>query len=307
MLTEEKKPNLFVIGAAKSGTTSLCYYLDQHPRINVSNPKEPNFFATELTDEYRKTLNWNDYLKSFDWGNLEVEYFCDGSPTNLPSPYAVKNILDINPSSKFIVILRNPIDRVYSAHAQRLLNGDENEKDFFKAWNLQEKRKQGKNIPARCIEPLTLQYKDRGSIGKHLENVLKLVERDNLLILFFDDLKADAEGTYMQIMKFLDLEMPPDLDFTIKKKRVAVKNVFLHRLNKRRPKTLQLFSNSIKRILGVKAFGIAELIDKNNISSPSDTKMPSDIRRFLEDEFDEDIRIIERITGRDLSSWRRQE
>ena len=63
MITTGRKPNLFLIGAPKCGTTSLASYLSDHPQIFVSDPKEPHFFNTD--SENRKTWNWEEYEAIF--------------------------------------------------------------------------------------------------------------------------------------------------------------------------------------------------------------------------------------------------
>src|SRR6056297_3072691 len=135
-----KKPNFFIIGAPKCGTTSMARYLGEHPDIFFSDPKEPNFFNTDFSDEYRKVTNIKDYLKLFR-GADKYKRVGEGSVMYLFSKEAISNILEFNPKAKFIVMTRNEVEMFRSLHLQLLSSLEENEKDPEKAWRLQKERK----------------------------------------------------------------------------------------------------------------------------------------------------------------------
>src|SRR6476620_1237476 len=122
--TNLKKPNLFILGAPKCGTTSMAYYLSQHPEIFVSPYKEPHYF--NLDSEYRFTFSEKQYLENFKNATSFHKYLVDASVWYLYSKVAVDEILKYNPESKFIVMLRNPVDMFYSLHQQLLFSGIEN-------------------------------------------------------------------------------------------------------------------------------------------------------------------------------------
>ena len=139
------KPNLFIVGAAKSGTTSLHNYLNQHPDIFMSTPKEPHYLINNEIGQSR-ILNGvtckNDYYDLFLDGK-KSKYRGESSVMYLMYPEIV--IPKINnkfgKDSKVIIMLRNPIDRAYSGyqHVKRF-NSNENTLDFKAAWNISEKR-----------------------------------------------------------------------------------------------------------------------------------------------------------------------
>ena len=106
------KPNLFIPGAAKSGTTSLHNLLDQHPEICMSSVKEPGYWKNEKFKDF-KNIEKENYLNLFMKSNHKIfgesttaYMYYDSFINNINSNYKV--------SPKFIFILRNPIDRFNS-------------------------------------------------------------------------------------------------------------------------------------------------------------------------------------------------
>lgn len=120
MSTPRRKPNLFVIGAMKSGTTSLHEYLDTHPQISMSTQKEPAFFAKEFT--LNRGEDW--YLSLFSQDS-QYKYLGESSTqyTRLPLFEGVpQRLYEFNPNARLIYIMRNPLERVISHywHATRV-------------------------------------------------------------------------------------------------------------------------------------------------------------------------------------------
>ncbi|MBK9638978.1 MAG: sulfotransferase [Bacteroidetes bacterium] len=138
---ETKRPNFFIVGAAKAGTTSLYQYLSQHPEVYMSPIKEPNYFSTEIKFEEVRTevkerirlLKINSFLKGNMRKPIHRAFINDikqyeslfrfvgnqkaigeASASYLYSPYAAKAIQEYNSEAKIIIILRNPIQRIYS-------------------------------------------------------------------------------------------------------------------------------------------------------------------------------------------------
>lgn len=145
-------PNFFLAGAPKSGTTSLHHYLDQHPEIYMSPVKETNYFASEIRLErfseslrpraeqdapkLRKYLDgdirekrfggiitgWSDYLKLFERAGVE-RAIGEASVCYLWSESAPANIAKRIPDAKIILVLRNPVETVFSMYLQSLRGG----------------------------------------------------------------------------------------------------------------------------------------------------------------------------------------
>lgn len=113
------KPNLFIIGVAKAGTTSLAAYLAQHPEVYMSNVKEPNFFSNEFLKEiklyYGNTFieSEREYLKLFQKATKE-KVVGEASVSYFQFPKTAKKIFNHNPNSKIVILLRDPIKRAIS-------------------------------------------------------------------------------------------------------------------------------------------------------------------------------------------------
>ncbi len=151
------QPNFFIVGAPKSGTTALSDYLRDHPNIFFSEPKEPHYFAQDF-EKYRLTKTLEEYLSLFDESTPNHLAIGEGSVFYLFSSVALKKIYEFDPQAKIIVMLRNPVDLVYSFHSQQLFSADEDEQSFEKAWRLQGVRQQGKHIPRKNRNTNFLNY-----------------------------------------------------------------------------------------------------------------------------------------------------
>jgi len=132
----QKAPNFFLIGAPKCGTTSLASWLSEHQHIFMCEPKEPYFFSTDI-QAIRSAETLDEYLGLFSKVGETHLAVGEASTTYLRSCVAVPNILEFQPTAKFIVCLRNPIDMVESVHAQLYQGGRESEADLSRAWSLQ--------------------------------------------------------------------------------------------------------------------------------------------------------------------------
>ena len=141
------KPNLFIVGAPKCGTTFLYHYLKKHPEIFFPKFKEPHFFGSDLI---RKNgaydLNLNNYLNLF---NSDKKIIGEASTFYIFSKNAAKEIHAFNPDAKIIIMLRNLIDLTYSMHSQFVFSGDETIENFKESLNIEDKRLRGKKIPTQ--------------------------------------------------------------------------------------------------------------------------------------------------------------
>ena len=111
--------NLFLVGAAKCGTTSFHSYLDQHPNICMSKVKEVNYFTHKEIKEDRLYYRGNTlisdskaYENQFD--SKDYKYLGESSVSYLFYPNTAQKLFEYNPDAKILIFLRNPIDRAFS-------------------------------------------------------------------------------------------------------------------------------------------------------------------------------------------------
>jgi hypothetical protein len=199
------KPNLFIVGAAKSGTTSLHNYLNQHPNIFMCNPKEPHFLINKEIGVDRITVGVtekSEYEDLFFEGG-DKKYRGESSVMYLMYPEIVipkikNNYLE---NTKIIIMLRNPVERAYSGfHHVKRYNVKENIQDFTEAWKLSEERyfNQKDMTPASRYQELGLYY---NQVQSYLNEF-----KDNLHIIIYDDYKSDFKSEMNKVFDFLEVE-----------------------------------------------------------------------------------------------------
>ena len=191
-------PNFMCIGAAKSGTTSLYDILRQHSKVFIPSFKEPHFF--DIPSVYQHGIEW--YQKTYFKGLKNEKCIGDFSPTYMFDEHAPHRILnDLGSELKFIIILRNPVDRAYShyLHSKR----DEHENLSFKeALSVEENRVSEKDY----LSYLRFSYVEQGMYYKMLRRYFDLFPRDNFLIINFEEeFVNQRESTINKIFDFLGL------------------------------------------------------------------------------------------------------
>jgi hypothetical protein len=204
-------PSFFVAGAAKSGTTSLHVYLDQHPDIFMSKPKEPFFFEAEYDRGpgyyYRRYFGgWN--------GQREVG---ESRHRNLYLPYIPARIHDYNPQARILAILRNPAERTIS-HWWHWRSRGEEPLALFDALqvDLERIRNGGRIFTPDQISQYAIRV-DQGfgvfrtylDTGYYLEQLLRYAElfgRSRLHVVLAEDLFGDPEPTMAGIFSFLGVD-----------------------------------------------------------------------------------------------------
>jgi len=193
------KPNLFIIGASKCGTTSLWHMLNLHPDIFMSEPKEPWFFSFS---DYEKRLDWyHNLFKNVKNEKIIGEASPIYSETTL-IPELPERIFRFNPDAKIIYIVREPIDRLKSAWRQTLYSGHWYKEAY-------------KNYTDVKVNPMSKKFKkavfsypaflEATKYHTHLNNYRKYFSDDKILLLFFEDLKTDPKGLYKIICSFLQV------------------------------------------------------------------------------------------------------
>ena len=208
------KPNLFIVGKAKSGTTALHAMLDQHPEIFMSPFKEPNHFNREHIDEAKRRdggyrgLPYKDldrYLELFD-GADKQKIIGEASPAYMDSRLAASEIAKFNPDAKILIILREPVSFVRSLHSQMLRSGNETEKDLDKALRLEGARKRGENIPKFTSNPANLFYAERANYCEQVGRYLDAFDPSQVKVIIFEDFREDNRAVLKTILEFLGVD-----------------------------------------------------------------------------------------------------
>lgn len=301
------KPNFFVIGAPKCGTSALAQYLSEHQNVFVTDPKEPFYFSSDYPELKKQHFLTDDasYLALYKDAD-ESLHVCagEGSTNYLASEKAVQAALDMSPDAKFIVLLRNPVEVAHAFHMEQLFARNEDEENFEAAWRLQEARAQGKNIPDTCFALQFLMYRDVVAYADQLERFFKLVPEDRRLILFQEDLKRDTGGLYRETLAFLGVEDDGRTDFPTVNGSHKHRSEFIANLVLRPPAIIRpavwAFRNYARKN---KPRAIEAIKARLRVKSKREEMSP-EFEAELYQEFLPSVERLEALLGRDLSDWK---
>ena len=289
------KPNFFIIGAPKCGTTSLHKYLSSHSQVTMSYPKEPHYFSTDI--ENGGIRNKDEYLDCFAHCNKKTLAIGDSSTLYLYSKVAVQNIYKYDKESKFIVMVRNPIEIARSFHQVALKTFGEIETNFQKAWLLEEDRKVGKKIPKGCIDQQLILYGNIAKIGQQIERLLSHISSENIHFILYDDFKDSTKSEYIKVLKFLKVNKEIPNIFSSYNVSHKIKNETVTKLTN--------YASAIKKNLEIKTkFNVANKIHKANITRQPLDELPINFLLRMDKFFDYDINLLSRLIKKDLSKWR---
>lgn len=292
-----KRPNFFIIGAPKCGTTSLAHWLSAHPQVFMSPVKEPHFHNTDMG--HRLFWNRNDYDALFRHATEEHRAVGEASVWYLYSRDAVPNILAECPDARLIVCLRNPVEMAVSLHNQHISALFEHLPRFEDAWNAQHERRRGENVPPYCAEPSILLYGPACSLGTQLAALLKVARRDNVRVVFLDDLQRDPRQAYAETLRFLDLPDDRRDSFPAVNQASAVRSVAFRKL--------LWHAGWMKHRLGIPWLntGFMEWLSRVNKRPRQRTEIDQEfLRHEVSGYFASEIDLIEQLTGRALPQWR---
>ena len=289
------KPTFFIIGAPKCGTTSLHHYLSSHPQITMSVPKEPHYFSTDIKNGGIRDKE--EYLGCFSHGDKKTVAIGESSTLYLYSKVAVQNIYDFNKKSKFIVMVRNPIEIAQSFHQVALKVFGETETNFQKAWHLEQNRKAGKKIPKGCIDRQLILYGNIAKIGRQIERFISYIAPENIHFIVYDDFKNFTKHEYIKVLKFLKLnnEVPVNFPLHNKSRKIASGTVT----------KLTNYASFLKMKHNIKTrFNIANKIHHINVTDQPLDQLPKHFLLKMDKFFEYDVNLISQFIKKDLSKWR---
>jgi hypothetical protein len=207
----KKKPNFFIIGAARCGTTSLYHYLSKSPDIYMSPVKEPHFFARVSVDDPklkkkpRKGKRYHslyfadekEYLSLFDEA-AGCKAIGEASPSYLydeETPLLIKNNI---PDARFIAVLRDPIERAYSHYWLDVRNGNQ-PLGFYDAL-VEDYAKKEKGWGVSHL------YTELGFYYAQLKRYYDLFDASQILVIPFDLLKKDPFEALKKVSEHLGVD-----------------------------------------------------------------------------------------------------
>jgi len=299
------KPDFFLVGAPKCGTTALFQYLCMHSDVCAPAIKEPNYFCEDFPG-IRGPRSEAEYLALYAEAEETGRSVGDASVVYMYSDVALKRIAAFNPAAKIIVMLRNPVDMVYSLHSQYLFTLNENVSDFSAAWKMQSARREGRHIPKMCLEPAVLQYEMMGQMSKGIRRVRAFFPDDQIKLLLIDELKEAPQETFDDVLEFLGLAPFMLHDFPVVNANKTNRSKWVAALAQRGlPTVIRRPARRLKKLLGLGGVSVSGKLDQLNKSHHQRSPMGHEMRSSLGQVFADEIAELERLTNRDLSHWRK--
>jgi hypothetical protein len=296
------KPNFFIVGAPKCGTTALSEYLRGHPMIFLCDPKEPRYFSEDL-DQNRYVRTLADYLELFRHAEPQHTVIGEASVDYLYSSVALANIRAFDPDAKIVAIVRNPIDMAASLHRQLLFARYEDEPDFERAWHLQASRRQGRNIPKACRAPQYLQYAEACRLGFQVQRLLATFPPAQVKVLVFDDLIVDTAEVYRDVLQFLGLPDDGRTSFErINEAKQARWNWAAGLIARGKPWAVSL-ALKFRTATGLNPLPLMKRATAFNETRAVKKQFSGKFRKELVTAFQADIQLLSRLLERDLSHW----
>ncbi|MFD1677183.1 sulfotransferase family protein [Alicyclobacillus fodiniaquatilis] len=293
-------PNFILVGSAKSGTTALDYFLKKHKDIYMSPVKESHFFSSQEITQFNGpgdegilkgiVRDVSTYEGLFT-GVTNEKVVGESSVYYLYYPQTPKTIKSLVPHAKIIIVLRNPIDRAYSAYWHLLRDQREN-LSFEKALNIEGERQRNNFEPIWMLKGLGMYY-------EQIKRYIDTFGRESVFIVIYDEFVSVPNSVLVNLYKFLGVDETVEVstDVQLNKSGIPRSKVTYDFITK---------PNSLKTIIKpflpqyLRQVVKARLLGKISFDKP---RMDATTRRNLVNVFYDDIRRLEYLLERDLSFW----
>ncbi|HEY3117949.1 MAG TPA: sulfotransferase domain-containing protein [Chloroflexota bacterium] len=297
------KPNFFIVGAPKCGTTALYEYLRPHPNIFMPKVKEPHFFAKDL-GTYPRIKTLEEYIRLFAASAEEHLRVGEASVYYLRSSVAIPNIYEFNPGARIIAMFRNPVEMVHALHSQLLYVAEETVSDFETAWRLQERRSQGFDLPPASRGAFLLQYAQFARFGTQAERLLSTFPRAQVKLILYDDFATSPQMVYDEVIDFLGIPHDNRTEFPRINENKRAKTAWFKQFSRKPPPALRTAFRSLKRAVGAEEIGAVKkkIVSLNTVQERRPPLAP-ELRAELVETFRDEVARLSRLLNRDLSHW----
>lgn len=273
-------PNFFLVGAAKSGTTTLYEALRAHPDVYLPALKEPHVYAFLADPSTARHLYGDEatarrqYAELYEGVRGEAAVG-DASTTNLVVAGAAQAIAQDVPDARIVAIMRHPVDRAFSHFCHFVTAGGDDLRDFAEAVSVEASRQ-------RAGFPFTYQYLGWSRYASQLRPYVELFGRDRVLVHLYDDLETDPESVVRSTFRFLGVDAP-----------TCIPPVGRHNVVRGNVVRSNAIRSRLRRVLG------------RGPAQPPRPTLDAALRAELSRTFENEIGQLEELIGRDLSVWRR--
>lgn len=293
-------PNFMIAGAPKCGTTALYRYLQTHPQVFLTEPKEPHFYAEDL-GAHREVPQREAYLRLFDNVQPQHRAIGEASVWYMHSAHALERVKADHPDIRLLILLRNPVDFVRSLHSDMVWICFEDEDDFEKAWALSEQLRDGERVPKLCQVPWFLDYQRVGQLGRHVQRMLQIFPREQIKFILLDDLQQSPQRVYEETLSFLELKSDGRTEFPRFNTSKQNRSPFLAACRAAVIRSLPRSVVDAGKKLGLGH--VSNTVMRLNSRPASKSPLREEFRGELQAFFREDIALLSELIGRKLDDW----
>ncbi|MGQ0608871.1 MAG: sulfotransferase family protein [Chloroflexota bacterium] len=296
-----RRPDFYIVGAPKSGTTAMYAYLREHPDLFLPERKELRYFGGDLDIRDRHRLSEDDYRA----------YFAEARPEQLVgtayvwylySAIAAREIADFTPDARIIAMIRNPIEMLHALHGEHLSNGNEEISDFTAALDAEPERRAGRRIPPHAHLVQGLWYSTVPRYTEQLQRYANVFGRERLHVIVFDDLAAHTEVVHRGVLRFLGVrdDVRPSAFQVVN----ASKRTRSERLRHFLARPPDIPRRVIRRVVPASLRrALYERAKRMNVAPAPRSPMPPETRERLRLQFVDEVERLSSFLDRDLTHW----
>lgn len=306
-------PTFLLIGAPRSGTTTVHFALEQHPEVFVSPNKEPNSLLfddagmplpgvrKDLIERirHRSVRTRTEYEALFAGARGQHRAVGEASPAYMHFPAVAARIKTLLPDARLLVILRQPVDQAFSFYTVRqggsIAEGAEFAKGFVTTLETETADTSGYG----------LRLAEYGRYHQHLQPFFERFGRDQIRVVLTEDLESDPVAFFAGLFRFLgvDATFRPDLSRRLNESGTA-RSALVHLALARSQVAKRILRAALPEAATRRLRHLQHRIRSANLKRMH--MIPRDLRRDLTERlYGEQIAKLETMLGRDLSAWRR--
>jgi hypothetical protein len=303
----KRKPDFFIVGAPKCGTTAMDHYLAVHPEIFMAR-KELHHFGADLCFSpqfYRRGSE--AYLAEFKaaQGHRRAG---ESSVWYLFSEQAAAGIKAFNPDARVIIMLRNPVEMLHSLYHQFRFDGNEQLPTFQEALAAENDRRAGQRLSRQHYFAQGLAYRETARFTRQVQRYFQVFGRDRAHVIIYDDFAADPGAVYRRTLEFLDVPpIPLKNGFEAINGNKQIKNPVLRALlnDPWMRRSLIALRPCLPQAV-FEALGKTEArLRKMNTVPAARQPLDPELRRSLDREFAPEVERLSALLQRDLTFWSR--
>lgn len=297
------KPNLFIVGAPRSGTTAFGEFLRVHPEVFMAGRRGMHQFGLDLpfvSPLYQRDLG--RYLAEFEPGRGK-KILLETSVWYIYSRTAPREFLEFNPAARAIIMLRNPLEMIPSLHSRMVLDQFEPILDFNQAMAAEPLRAKKRGQQEDGILRSSLLYRKAARLSPCVKTYLEIMGRDRVHIIIHDDLKKDPGEIYRQTLEFLGVDQSYRPPFKTINPNRKFRSPALQKFILQPPAWLSALGQNRVLEPAVARLRLRGRLTRLNTKTQPRPPMDPELREQLKAEFVPEVENLSRVLGRDLTGW----